>query len=342
MFWTFLASRVSATQDLTWRDPMFLMRFDMRAPAFSPASTQDLYKAALEMAAWGEERGAIQIVVSEHHSSDDGYLPSPLVFAGAIAGRTKTIPIQVGALIVPLHDPLRLAEDMAVLDLVSGGRVSYVTAVGYVEREYALFDRSLKGRGKRMDESLTAMRSAWTGEPFEYQGRTVRIMPKPATPGGPMLLMGGNSPAAIRRAARFDMGMLAQGLNPDLESMYKEECEKLGKTPGMCINPPQGMVTSAFVSEDPDRAWAQIGEHLLHDAKAYAEWMIDSTSVTKSIAKTVDELKTQKGAYQIFTPDEAKAYIDQFGVLLLQPLCGGLPPDLAWESLELVASKVLK
>ncbi|MEO1916393.1 MAG: hypothetical protein ABGW98_21335, partial [Myxococcales bacterium] len=163
-----------------------------------------------------------------------------------------------------------------------------------------------------------------------------------ATPGGPMLLMGGNSPAAIRRAARFDMGMLAQGLNPDLESMYKQECEKLGKTPGMCINPPQGMVTSAFVSEDPDRAWAQIGEHLLHDAKAYAEWMIDSTSVTKSIAKTVDELKTQKGAYQIFTPDEAKGYISQFGVLLLQPLCGGLPPDLAWESLELVASKVLK
>ena len=320
---------------------MFLMRFDMRAPAIGSATAQDLYRAALDMAAWGEERGAIQIVVSEHHGSDDGYLPSPLVFASAIAARTKTIPIQVGALIVPLHDPLRLAEDMAVLDLLSDGRVSYVTAVGYVEREFAMFDRSLKGRGKRMDESLEAMRNAWTGEPFEYQGRTVRVTPKPATPGGPALLMGGNSPAAIRRAARFDMGMIAQGLNPDLETLYKQECEKLGKTPGMCINPPAGMVTSAFVAEDLDRAWALMGEHLLHDAKAYAAWMVDSTSVTKSIATSVDELREQKGPYRIFTPQEARDYIATNGLLLLQPLCGGLPPELAWESLELIANKVL-
>lgn len=320
---------------------MFLMRFDMRAPAIGGTTTQDLYRSALEMAVWGEEHGAIQIVVSEHHGADDGYLPSPLVFASAIAARTKTIPIQVGALIVPLHDPLRLAEDMAVLDLLSGGRVSYITAVGYVEREFAMFDRSLKGRGKRMDESLAAMRSAWTGEPFEYQGRTVRITPMPATPGGPALIMGGNSPAAIRRAARFDMGMLAQGLNPDLEATYREECEKLGKTPGMCINPPAGTVTSAFVAEDPDRAWAQMGKHLLHDAMAYAEWMVDSTSVTKSVAQTVDELREQKGAYQIFTPEEARNYIATNGLLLLQPLCGGMPPDLAWESLELVVNKVL-
>lgn len=320
---------------------MFLLRFDMRAPGIGGVATADLYKTALDMAAWGEEHGAIQIVVSEHHASEDGYLPSPLVFAGAVAGRTKTIPIQIGALIVPLHDPLRLAEDMAVLDLLSGGRVSYVTAVGYVEREFAQFDRPFKGRGKRMDECLAAMRSAWTGEPFAYQGRTVRVTPRPSTPGGPGLLMGGNSRAAAKRAARFDMGMLAQGLDPELEAMYRGECEALGKQPGMCINPPPGMVTSAFVAEDPDKAWAEIGEHLLHDAKAYAAWMGGAVSVSKSIATTVDELRSAKGAYQIFTPDEAIAYIKGNGLLLLQPLCGGLEPDRAWESLELLASKVL-
>jgi len=324
---------------------MILLRFDMRAPVLgSPAkspSTQDLYATALEMAAWGEEHGAIQIVISEHHGSEDGYLPSPLVFAAAVAGRTKSVPIQIGALIVPLHDPLRLAEDMAVLDLTSGGRVSYVTAVGYVEREFAQFDRPFKGRGKRMDECLAAMRSAWTGEPFEYQGRTVCITPKPVTPGGPALLMGGNSKAAIKRAARFGMGMLAQGLNPELETQYKEECERLGKTPGLCINPPPGMVTSAFVSEDPDRAWAEMGPHMLHDARAYAAWMGDSTSVSKSVATTIDELREQEGAYRIFTPEQAREYIANNGVLLLQPLCGGMPPDLAWASLELIADKVL-
>lgn len=320
---------------------MFLMRFDMRAPEIGKATTQDLYRAALEMAVWTEERGGLQIVVSEHHGSEDGYLPSPLVFAAAIAGRTRTIPIQIAALIVPLHDPLRLAEDMAVLDLASGGRVSYVTAVGYVEREFAQFDRPFKGRGQRMDECLEAMRNAWTGEPFEYRGRTVRVTPKPATAGGPALLMGGNSKAAARRAARFDMGMIAQGMNPELEAIYRGECERLGKQPGLCINPPPGTVTSAFVSEDPDRAWAEIGPHLLHDAKAYAAWLGDSASITKSLAQTVDELRAQKGAYQIFTPDEALAYVKANGILMLQPLCGGLSPELAWASLELMADKVL-
>jgi len=320
---------------------VFLMRFDMRAPEIGPATTQDLYRAALDMAAWAETHGAFQIVVSEHHGSSDGYLPSPLVLAGAIAGRTRKIPIQVAALIVPLHDPLRLAEDMAVLDLASGGRVNYVTAAGYVESEFAQLDRPFKDRGRRMDESLEAMRSAWTGEPFEYQGRTVRVTPKPATPGGPPLFMGGNTKVAARRAARFDMGMLAQGINRELEALYRAECERLGKRPRLCINPPPGTVTSAFVSEDPDRAWAEIGPHLLHDAMAYAAWLGDSASVTKSVAQTVDELRAQKGPYRIFTPDEALAYVKATGLLLLHPLCGGLSPDLAWASLELMADKVL-
>ena len=133
----------------------------MRAPQIGPATTQELYRSALDMVAWAEERGGIQVVVSEHHGSEDGYLPSPLVFAGALAGHTRTIPIQIAALIVPLHDPMRLAEDMAVIDLLSGGRVSYVTAVGYVPDDYAMFDRSFKGRGKRMDECLDVMRKAW-------------------------------------------------------------------------------------------------------------------------------------------------------------------------------------
>ncbi len=320
---------------------MFLMRFDMRAPAIGKATPAELYAAALDMAAWGEENGCVQIVVSEHHGSEDGYLPSPLVLAGAIAGRTQQLAIQVGALIVPLHDPLRLAEDMAVLDLVSGGRVSYVTAVGYVEHEFAQLGRPFKGRGKRMDECLEAIKNAFTGEPFEYQGRTVRVRPTPSAPDGPAMFMGGNSRAAARRAARFGMGMLAQGLNPELESVYREACEEFGVEPGPCINPPPGTVTSAFVAEDPDEAWAKIGPHLLHDAKAYAAWMGDSTSVTKSVAQTVEELRAQQGAYRIFSPEEAIAYIQANGLLLLQPLCGGLDPDLAWQCLETMKTQVL-
>jgi alkanesulfonate monooxygenase SsuD/methylene tetrahydromethanopterin reductase-like flavin-dependent oxidoreductase (luciferase family) len=317
------------------------MRFDMRTPAFSTASSQDLYRTALEMAVWGEEHGCVQIVISEHHASEDGYLPSPLILASAMAGCTKKITIQIGALIVPLHDPLRLAEDMAVLDLISGGRVTYATGVGYREAEFAQFDRPFKGRGKRMDESLAAMKSAWTGEPFEYQGRTVRITPKPGSPGGPAMLMGGNTRIAARRAARFGMGMMSQGLNPDLAEIYQEECKLQGVEPGICLNPQAGLVMTAFVSEDPDRAWSQMGPHLLHDAQMYAKWLGGTISVSKSTAQTVDELRAQKGAYQIYTPDEAVEYVKKNRILMLQPLCGGLPPEYAWASLELMAEKVL-
>jgi alkanesulfonate monooxygenase SsuD/methylene tetrahydromethanopterin reductase-like flavin-dependent oxidoreductase (luciferase family) len=320
---------------------VFLMRFDMRAPASSAADTQKLYAAALDMAQWGEEHGCMGIVVSEHHGSEDGYLPSPLVLASAMAARTRTVGIQIGALVVPLHDPIRLAEDMAVLDIVSGGRVSYVTAVGYLEPEYEMFRRPFQGRGRRMDECLSAMKSAWSGEPFEYEGRTIRVTPRPTTPGGPTLMMGGNSRAAARRAARFDMGMLAQGLNDELTEIYEAACRELGREPKVCINPPPTTVTSAFVARDPDEAWSELGPYLLHDAREYAKWMGESTSVTKSIATTVDELREQKGPYRIFTPDEAVEYTQSHFVLLLQPLCGGMPPELAWRSLELIASDVL-
>jgi alkanesulfonate monooxygenase SsuD/methylene tetrahydromethanopterin reductase-like flavin-dependent oxidoreductase (luciferase family) len=322
---------------------LFIMRFDMRSPSMSPASDAELYAAALDMAEWGEQHGCLQLVVSEHHASEDGYLPAPLILASAMAGRTRKTAIQVAALILPLHDPLALAESMAVLDIASHGRVSYVVAIGYRPEEYAMFGRDFASRGNRMEECLAALKQAWTGQPFEFEGRTVRVTPTPLSPRGPGLLMGGNSAAAAKRAARFGLGMLAQGTNPELSKIYERECEKFGMSaPGPCINPPTGTVTSAFISKDPDRAWAELGPYLLHDAQAYAAWLGEhNRSVTKSVATTIDELRVQNGAYRIFTPNDAVAHIKQSGILLTQPLCGGMPPDLAWPSLELMASDVL-
>src|SRR5687767_8530499 len=117
---------------------MYLLRFDMRSPA-GGAATADLYRTALEMAEWGEDHGCVATMVSEHHASPDGYLPSPLVLASAIAARTTRTPIIVGALLLNFYDPIKLAEDMVVLDLVSGGRVSYVIGLGYRPEEYAMF-----------------------------------------------------------------------------------------------------------------------------------------------------------------------------------------------------------
>jgi alkanesulfonate monooxygenase SsuD/methylene tetrahydromethanopterin reductase-like flavin-dependent oxidoreductase (luciferase family) len=259
-----------------------------------------------------------------------------------MAARTKTLPIQVAALIVPLHDPIELAEQMAVLDLVSGGRVSYVVAIGYVASEYEMLGREMKGRGARLEECVRVLRRAWTGEPFEFEGRSVRVTPRPHTPGGPVLMMGGGVAAAARRAARLGMGLIAMGADPNLETIYREACAAEGRPPGLCINPKPGHPMSAFVSRDPDRAWAMWGPHLLHDAMSYAAWLgTDIDSATKSAATTVEELRASNGNYRILTPDEAVAEIQAHGLLMTQPLCGGLPIEYAWESLETLVRDVL-
>ena len=98
---------------------------------------------------------------------------------------------------------------------------------------------------------------------------------------------------------------------------------------------------SVFIAEDPDRAWAELGPYLLHDAKMYAEWLGKAESASLSKAATIETLRKEQGAYRIYSPDEAITALKSQGVLMLHPLCGGLPPDLAWETLELMRSRVL-
>lgn len=320
---------------------MFLMRFDMRAPDFG-APIGELYRTAIEMAEWGERNGALSVVLSEHHTSTDGYLPSPMVLAAAMASRTSTVPISIGALLLNYADPIRVAEDMAVLDVISGGRVSYTIGLGYRPEEHAMFGIDMAARGTTMERKLDALLRALRSEVFEYEGRQVHVTPPPLNPGGPFIAYGGHSVAAARRAGRFGLALLAEAPNDQLEAAYREACAEAGHEPSMVMVPAEGTVTTAFVATDPDDAWARYGPHLLHDARTYAAWMGDGhRAVSRSDATTVDGLRAEQGPYRIFTPDEAVEHIRTHGALGLHPLCGGLPPALAWESLRLVETEVL-
>src|SRR2546422_948268 len=117
---------------------MIGLRYDLRAPAFSPATHAELYAACLDQCAWADERGLDFVVLSEHHGVDDGYLPAPLTLAAAVAGRTRRIQISIAAVLVPLHDPVRLAEQLVVLDLASGSRVSLVAGLRYRPQEFPM------------------------------------------------------------------------------------------------------------------------------------------------------------------------------------------------------------
>ncbi len=316
-----------------------ILRFDMRAPAFSAASAPDLYAAALEMAAWADEKGFDSITISEHHATDDGFLPSPLALAGCMAGRTRRIRIGIGALLLPLHDPVEVAEDLAVLDLASGGRVAVTAGLGYRPEEYAMFGRDWETRGRRMDACLEVLQKAWTGEPFEFEGRRCRVTPRPQTRPHPPLLVGGMGRNAARRAARFGLPYQPAVNDPELFAFYQAECERQGTAPVLI---PPGSGTMTWISEDPDRSWAEIGPHLLHDATTYAGWQRPGArSAVHSDAQTVDELRAE-GKYRIVTPEVAVAEAKEspFAVFLLFPLCGGTPPDLAWQGLELYANQV--
>ena len=312
---------------------MFTMRFDMRAPA-SGAPAADLYQAALEMAAEADSRGGLSAMVCEHHTSSDGYLPSPMLLAGALAARTERLRIMVSVVLLPLYDPVRLAEEMCVLDLISRGRVRYVAAIGYRPEEYEMYGVDYHRRGAIAEEKLKLLLKAKTGEPFVHEGRRIHVTPAPYTRGGPRVGWGGGGVAAARRAGRNGLDLIAQIDNPALKDVYLEAAHTAGRTPGAVFLPPKGAPASVFVADDVDAAWAELGPYLLHDALMYSEWAGSADSSSRSRATTVEQLRAENGAYRVFSVDEAKAHTAKGAPLPLHPLVGGLPPEIAWRYLR--------
>src|SRR4051794_25423306 len=235
---------------------MKIIRFNQVQPGLDPVEMSARYKATIDMAQYAEDNGFDMVTLEEHHGAENGWSPSPLIPAGLIFGRCSRIPISISALLVPLHDPLRIAEDIAVLDLASGGRLVVIAGMGYRPSEYAAHGKSWKDRGAVMDETLETMLKAWTGEPFEYRGTTVQVTPKPLTQPHPTLLVGGTSKPAARRAARLGLPMSTAANLPELEAYYYEQCEAFG-TQGFCAMPP-AVFSHIFVHEDPDKAWAEL------------------------------------------------------------------------------------
>ena len=146
---------------------MIGLRYDLRAPSWGSATHAEMYAACLEQSRWGDERGLDFVVLSEHHGAEDGYIPAPVTMAAAIAGHTRRIGINIAAILVPLHDPVRLAEELAVLDLASGGRVSFVAGTGYRYEEFEMAGVDRKQPGGLLEEYVAVMRKAWAGEAFE-------------------------------------------------------------------------------------------------------------------------------------------------------------------------------
>jgi alkanesulfonate monooxygenase SsuD/methylene tetrahydromethanopterin reductase-like flavin-dependent oxidoreductase (luciferase family) len=316
---------------------MFTLRFDMRSPSWA-GPRGDLYAAAIDMCAWAETRGAFLAVLSEHHGADDGHLPAPLMLASAIAARTRQLAILLAAVPIPLWDPVRLAEEMSVLDLISKGRVSYAFGVGHRSQEYEHFGIDMATRGRAADEILAAVRPLVRGETVEHRGREVRVTPPCESAGGPLVLIAGGSKAAARRAGTHGLGFISQTDSPGLKEFYEAQCRAHGHEPGVIQFPAKDTPTTVFVADDLDQAWDALGPHLLHDALMAASYRPHDDSVASiTRADSVTALREEGGPYRILTSDEATDYVRGGRPLPLHPLCGGVRPDVAWPYLERAA-----
>jgi alkanesulfonate monooxygenase SsuD/methylene tetrahydromethanopterin reductase-like flavin-dependent oxidoreductase (luciferase family) len=319
---------------------VFTLRFDMRAPAWG-APPPALYAAVPEMCAWAEDHGGLAAVFCEHHASRDGYLPSPFLLASTVAARTERLALSL-ILIFPFYEPVRLAEDMAILDILSGGRASYILALGYRPEEFEHFGLTLKDRGRLADEKFALLRRLLAGETVIQDGRRIMVTPRPQTAGGPRLTWGGGTVAAARRAGRYGLDLLANANVPGMREAYEAACREHGHEPGATLLPERDHPSVVFVADDVEQAWSELGEHLLHDARTYAEWNPgNETSAGFSHVTTVDELREAAASHVIISVPGAVSRVRAGKILNLAPLCGGLPPEVAWTYLKRVGDVVL-
>ena len=217
-----------------------------------------------------------------------------------------------------------------------------IIANGYVPGEFDMFGCEIGQRAARTTETLQTLKDAWTGEPFEFRGRRVRVTPKPHQPGGPAISLGGSTPAAARRAARIADGFMPS--NPDVWDDYRGAMVELGKPdPGPSL---VGDTSVFFIARDPAQGWADYAPYALHEMNAYGSWMEEAgIGAQGGYVPIADaDVLAETGQYRVLTPDDLVTELQAkgpFGFTMFHPLCGGVPPDMAWESLRLFEHEVL-
>lgn len=315
-----------------------VLRFDMRSAPQCTETPSHRYRTAIEMACWADRNTVDVVGLSEHHVTADGFLSAPMQLAGMMVARTQRVRISVSALLVPLHDPVRLAEDIALLDIVAEGRFTATCGLGYRQVEYERFGIDWRNRGQVFDEKLAVLVNALSGEAFHYNGDSMKLNPVPNSPVQALITVGGNSKAAAKRAARFGLLFCPAIDDAELEASYLTACEEQNFQQGFIIPPREPATT--FISEDPEKCWEEIGDYLLYDAMAYGAWRHPNRrAYAESFARDIEELKSE-GKYRVLTPEQALQVILKTGSLHLAPLAGGVPTDVGWHSLRLFEERV--
>jgi alkanesulfonate monooxygenase SsuD/methylene tetrahydromethanopterin reductase-like flavin-dependent oxidoreductase (luciferase family) len=249
--------------------------FDLRNPPQWAQDPSRLYGFTLEMCEEAERLGASSVWFSEHHLFEDGYLTSPLTMAAAAAARTKRVRLGTAIVIAPLHHPVEIGEQSAVVDILSGGRLDLGVGTGYRVPEFELFGASLKARYKQTDDTVHRLRELWRDE---------RVRPRPVQDPVPVW-MGYQGPQGARRAGLLGERLLSA--NAQLWEHYSAGLAEAGHpaSAGVMAGGIQG-----WVSADPERDWPMVSKHLAHQLNSYRRHMVEGTDAPAPKPVDVDRL----------------------------------------------------
>ncbi|MFA9408587.1 MAG: LLM class flavin-dependent oxidoreductase [Candidatus Dadabacteria bacterium] len=330
--------------------------YSLQSPPHNPRDHKDLYSEMLEEITAAEDYGFESAWLTEHHLLDDGYCPSLLVTAAAIAARTKRLRIGTGIYLMPLHDPIRTAEDAAVVDLISKGRLILGLGLGYRQEEFDVFGRSLKERKGRMEESIEILNKSWSEGEFSFKGKyyqydNINVTPKPVQKPIPIWI-GAFSEPAIKRAARMNAPLFiaAIGVIPIIKyliDMHRGFLSEFGYDPDKLEQP---VVREVYVSRDGrSKIWEKIKENITYTAKGYASWgsFVDREGnlISDPTDPSIDDIALDQAI--IGSPEECIETINQYKEAVpMDPLiCRFKLPGLshrdAMESMKLFSNEVM-
>jgi alkanesulfonate monooxygenase SsuD/methylene tetrahydromethanopterin reductase-like flavin-dependent oxidoreductase (luciferase family) len=239
-------------------------------------SFEAIYDEMLTLAGAIEDAGLASAWVSEHHFREDGYLSATMPSLGAIAAETETIEIGTCIALAPLYDPVRLAEDAATIDLISGGRLTLGLAIGSNPREFDAFGVPREERVERMVDAMTLLRDAWSPGPIEYDpefhsispGTNVTPNPESEVP----IMLGGGAKPAVRRAARQAEAWCApSSLSVDGVAVRNEDIHDVRREEGLEGEFTTYVLQHGFVGESREQAWETMRDGYLWLQRRYQE-----------------------------------------------------------------------
>ena len=331
--------------------------YGMHAPPGCGFSHEQLYREMLAQVEEAEALGYDSVWLTEHHFLDDGYLPALLACAAGIATRTSRVKIGTGAILLPLYDPIHVAEEAAVVDLLSGGRLILGIAPGYRPEEFAGFRQPREYRGARMEECMNVLVRAWSQESFSFEGkyytyRDMKVTPKPVQRPHPPIWIGASIKEGIRRAARYGVPLVASPRHrlAELQEHYAMYRDYQAKLHTSCDLVP--VMRDVYVSETTKKAEDEARPHVLYIHRewygAWAQWRAYTTDVDKRVAaKDEVQFEEVRGRFIIGDPDKVSAEIEEYrkaiGVnyLIVRMQFPGLAHDKALQSTRLFAREVM-